>query len=76
MAAEHPNQQLVDQLIRNNYCSNKRSIIPKSFAELATDLHQDLIENNIFDIDRNECVRKLVTFHHALIVPNNSNNSI
>ena len=43
---------------------------------LANDLHQDLIENNIFDIDHTECFRKLIAFHQASsIVPNNNNNN-
>ena len=71
MADEQLNHQLFEQLARSSYSANKRAIVPKSFVELAKDLHQDLMEKNISNIDLNECTRKL----YSLIVPNNSNNN-
>lgn len=65
-------QERIDQLVHSNFKWNKRSKDPKTLSQLATDVQQDLIENNILNIDHNECLRRLVAYSKSLDVPKNT----
>ena len=75
MSAEHPSLERIEQIARSCIKTNNRSVVSKSMASLASDLLEDLQENNIFDFDRNACLRKLVALSKASDNIDNSGNN-
>ena len=67
--------ELVIMLIKSNYNANARSKDPKEVEDLAKDIHQDLIENHILNINLSDIVQRLVSHHQAVYAQNNSNNN-